>query len=838
MSSPGRPVSRVNVLSALAAATTAAVAYVLVLSLGSLPDRGWAVVIFTAPPVCAIAASYLLNARARSGMERWLHWPAAGLLAATVGLVLQLIGHPSVSPMGGPLNTSSNANAALYLAWHSLFALGVLAGAARLPAGRARLPLLGGAVALLFLLATDLLPLPTLFSSDGSYGAALRPALLGVLVLSAVATAWWTARAGVTPEAPSAWISVSAALLTAELVLNLLGAARYDALWWASVLTRDVAFGLLLVGLIVGIARELGGLERFTVTELERAEGRVRRSALATDLLLDASIALSRAVSEAEVAEALLDGACRVVGAPSGAMFAVDEERGALRLLATMGHDEVSRRQIAAQEPSSHSPEGRAARTGQPQFVETVEQAREYGDAGPSLLLGAGSLAAVPLLLSGTPVGVVVVLHPTSRPYPALERDLLVALAAQGSQALRRAQLYERQVSLAQSLQHSLLPERLPHRSDVSLAARYLPGARGLEVGGDWYDGMSLPDGRLALVVGDVMGKGIRAAAVMGQIRNAVRALAALDPEPAAVLAGLDRLAASFDDDEIVTVVYLLLDPAQGVAHIARAGHLPVLLVPQGCAPTFLPGGDSPPIGVPVASRDVAVAIVPAGALLLLFTDGLVEDRRTGLDVGLPALASTMGRLARAPYAKLDDLLDELVESTGLQTARSDDVTVLAARLETVLAPAPEADRVSAPPEQWRRAELSLRPQPESVPAARRFLSAQLRHWQVPSDSDAYDSALLCVSEMITNAVVHVGGEARLQVAIAGARLRLSVRDGSTSRPERRERDLLATGGRGMELLDATATAWGVEVAAASKTVWCEFDLPVPAALESTPVPV
>jgi len=145
---------------------------------------------------------------------------------------------------------------------------------------------------------------------------------------------------------------------------------------------------------------------------------------------------------------------------------------------------------------------------------------------------------------------------------------------------------------------------------------------------------------------------------------------------------------------------------------------------------------------------------------------------------------------------------------------------------------------VSAPPEQWRRAELSLRPQPESVPAARRFLAAQLRHWEVPEDSDTYDAALLCVSELVTDAVVHVGGEARLQVAIAGARLRLAVRDGSTSRPERRERDLLAIGGRGMALLDATATAWGVDVAGTGKTVWCEFDLPVPAALESTPVPV
>ena len=224
---------------------------------------------------------------------------------------------------------------------------------------------------------------------------------------------------------------------------------------------------------------------------------------------------------------------------------------------------------------------------------------------------------------------------------------MLGALAAQAGQALQRALLYERQRRTAEVLQRGLLPQRLPAVPGITMAARYAPGAAGLRVGGDWYDAIPVSGGRLALVMGDVMGKGVDAATRMSQIRGAVRVLAAVDPEPVAVAAGLDLLAGELAEDQIVTLVYLLLDPATGEGLIARLGHLPPLVVPRAAAS---PGCSTARGRRRSASRARSASrprsLVEPGSVLVLFTDGLVEERRTGLDVGLPALAAESRRLA------------------------------------------------------------------------------------------------------------------------------------------------------------------------------------------------
>src|SRR3954454_19224402 len=187
-------------------------------------------------------------------------------------------------------------------------------------------------------------------------------------------------------------------------------------------------------------------------------------------------------------------------------------------------------------------------------------------------------MAAAPLRIGKDPIGVLTVWDLTPREWPVEQRQGLSGVAAQGAQVLARAQAYEQQAA-ARTLQAALLPPLLPRPGRLDLAARYVPAQDGQMVGGDWYDCLVLADDRVVLVVGDVMGKGLRAAAQMGQIRMAVRAFASLAPAPAAVLTALDELQLALGTDEIATMVYLLLDPHTGSLRVARAGHLPPRLV-------------------------------------------------------------------------------------------------------------------------------------------------------------------------------------------------------------------------------------------------------------------
>src|SRR4051812_20970888 len=218
----------------------------------------------------------------------------------------------------------------------------------------------------------------------------------------------------------------------------------------------------------------------------------------------------------------------------------------------------------------------------------------------------------------------------------------------------RLLQVHEREHRIAETLQRSLLPERLPPIEGVALAARYLPGARGAAIGGDWYDVLERPDGRVALVVGDVAGHGLRAAASMGQLRNAFRAYGMVEASPAEVVARINRLVMSGVEQVMATVVYLVLDRESGEVAWSAAGHPPPLVIgPDGAR--FLEGGRSVPIGAadPAVFRE-ATAILPPGASLLLYTDGLVERRDTPLEDRLTQLAEAA--------ATAGDQLGELCE--------------------------------------------------------------------------------------------------------------------------------------------------------------------------------
>jgi PAS domain S-box-containing protein len=296
----------------------------------------------------------------------------------------------------------------------------------------------------------------------------------------------------------------------------------------------------------------------------------------------------------------------------------------------------------------------------------------------------------LPLVTSGEPIGALLFSFLAPRQITDEERIFLEALAGQCALALERAQMYEREHTTAETLQRSLLPDKLPDVPGMALKARYLPvrpagsgrsvrsaGRRGIEVGGDWYDAFRLPDGKLAVAAGDVMGKGLTAAAGMGRVRNALRALALTDPRPAAVLAGLDRLFLATElDEQVTTVCYLVVDPSTGEGVAGNAGHLPPLRLAPGKAPWLDPTEAGTPLGW-ASPRQQYPFSLPPGNTAVLYSDGLVENRKRGLDVGLAELVSIAAKAPPQIVADPGRLIDYLVADMLAGYEQDDDVTVL-----------------------------------------------------------------------------------------------------------------------------------------------------------------
>lgn len=284
----------------------------------------------------------------------------------------------------------------------------------------------------------------------------------------------------------------------------------------------------------------------------------------------------------------------------------------------------------------------------------------------------------LPLLAAGAPIGALRFAFTRPREVTEEERVFLEALAGQCALAVERALLFEREHKTAETLQLSLLPGKLPQVATLQLSARYHPATRHVQVGGDWYDAFALPDDRLAIVVGDVMGKGVAAAATMGRVRNALRALALNDPRPAAVLSGLDRLfSATEEAEQFTTVAYAVIDPETGTGVLSNAGHPPPLIVgPDGPAglSTAEPGT---PLGWP-SHRQQTHFSVAAGNTMVFYSDGLVENRRRGVDAGLDELVGVAADATPEVVGDPEILVDYLVDRMLAGYEQDDDVTVLA----------------------------------------------------------------------------------------------------------------------------------------------------------------
>ncbi|MEW2261080.1 SpoIIE family protein phosphatase [Streptomyces sp. NPDC047853] len=439
------------------------------------------------------------------------------------------------------------------------------------------------------------------------------------------------------------------------------------------------------------------------------------------------------------------------------------------------------------------------------------------------------STLAVPMVAHDTVVGLTQFARTKgSEPFGDRDRDLAVELAARAAVCIDNARLYRREHERALILQRSLLPPGDPEASGLDIACRYLPGnaatGRPSEVGGDWFDVIELPGHRTALVVGDVMGRGLRAAVAMGELRTAVRTLAQLDLEPAEVLSQLDEIArglgapggvqqatraarrpreADLSEVYLATCVYAVYDSVTRRCTFANAGHLPPVLVEPGEPALMLDVPPGLPLGVGGEPFEEVEVELPEGALLALYTDGLVESRDHPLDEGLQAFVGAL----TDPTLPLEDVCDQVLNTLGSHHGE-DDIALLMARVQGL-----PSESVG---------DWTLPREPRSVGRAREYARAQLLAWDL---EPLVDTTELLVSELVTNALRYGEGEIRLRLLLDRT-LVCEVWDAGLVQPRRRRARDTDEGGRGLQLVGLLSAAWGSRRTPRGKTVW--FELPLP----------
>lgn len=378
----------------------------------------------------------------------------------------------------------------------------------------------------------------------------------------------------------------------------------------------------------------------------------------------------------------------------------------------------------------------------------------------------------------------------------AIARDIAEHKRAQ--QEITR--LYEQQRHVALTLQRALMgsPPPVP---GMDTASRYRPATRGAGVGGDWFDLIPLGAGRVGVLVGDVMGRGLEAATVMGQLRSAANALARTGMPPAQMMHALDAVARDVPD-QLITCCYLVINAAQGEVTAASAGHLPVLLVQPDATVGQLPVPVSVPLGVGGIPHQETTLRVPHRSVLVLYTDGLVETRGSDLGTQIGALESELRAVFAATSSlerAADRVLAALLPRSGEPT---DDVTLLLAR--TLAAPLAST-------------QITLRPQPQQVAAGRRFTRDTLTAWQ---HTDLAHTACLLVSEILTNAVQHARHAIGLRLHYTAREIIAEITDDNPQLPQRTMPVPADETGRGLTLVEALATTWGARPSRSGKTVW------------------
>ncbi|MFE9267594.1 SpoIIE family protein phosphatase [Streptomyces anthocyanicus] len=389
--------------------------------------------------------------------------------------------------------------------------------------------------------------------------------------------------------------------------------------------------------------------------------------------------------------------------------------------------------------------------------------------------------------------------------------DLLVAaqLATHSALGIDKAVLYGREAYIADELQRTMLPENLPRCTGVRLASRYLPAAETARVGGDWYDAIPLPGSRVALVVGDVMGHSMTSAAIMGQLRTTAQTLAGLDLPPQEVLHHLDEQAQRLGTDRMATCLYAVYDPVSHRITVANAGHPPPVLLHLGGEAEVLRVPAGAPIGVGGVDFEAVELDAPAGATLLLYTDGLVESRLrdvwTGIEQLRERLAATAQLTGPDHPPPLEALCDEVLDMLG-PGDRDDDIALLAARFDGI-APSDVS--------YW-----FLDPEDAAPGKARRLARRALARWGMEDLTDAVE---LLVSEVVTNAVRYASKPVTLRLLRTDV-LRCEVGDDVPQLPRLRQARATDEGGRGLYLVNRLARRWGATRLSTGKVVWFELN--------------
>ncbi|WP_370409479.1 SpoIIE family protein phosphatase [Streptomyces fradiae] len=458
-------------------------------------------------------------------------------------------------------------------------------------------------------------------------------------------------------------------------------------------------------------------------------------------------------------------------------------------------------------------------------------RAQDPEGAARALAYGLHSLLTVPLLARGVVLGMANFWRGAETPEPFGEEDLSFAeeLAARAALAIDNARRFTREHSMAVALQRSLLPRVLPEQNAMQVAFRYLPATAG--VGGDWFDVIPLPGARIALVVGDVVGHGLHAAATMGRLRTAVANFSTLDLTPDELLSHLDELIDRLGEEtepgppgELgagavtgvgtggdggpgegtagATCLYAIYDPTSGACTMASAGHPgPALVRPDGSVEfPAVPAGL--PLGLGLGDRPFASARLKLepGSKLVLFTDGLLEGRQRDYDSGLKLLRETLARPDRTPDQTCADVL-----ATLLLPVPGDDIALLVAR----------ADRIPAD----RIAEWEVPADPSAVAPVRTAAAARIAEWGL---EDIGFTAELVLSELITNAIRY--GRPPVRVRLVYDRVLIcEVSDGSSTSPHLRHAADTDEGGRGLFLVAQFAQRWGTRYARRGKTIWAEL---------------
>ncbi|MCT9082874.1 SpoIIE family protein phosphatase [Streptomyces fulvoviolaceus] len=561
-------------------------------------------------------------------------------------------------------------------------------------------------------------------------------------------------------------------------------------------------------------------------TELRALSGRAETARERLDMLYDAGVGIGTSLDVTRTAEELAE-----LAVPRFADFAtVDlfdavlsggqpEAATTLRRAAFSGiRKDAPLYQVGEQiRLVDSTPQARSLSSGQAVVEPHLTEARgwraqDLERSAQIVEYGIHSLIAVPLRAGSLVLGVVNFWRSEKPdPFDTDEVALAEELVARAAVSIDNARRYTREHTMAVTLQRSLLPRNLPEQDALDIAYRYLPAQAG--VGGDWFDVLPLSGARVALVVGDVVGHGLHAAATMGRLRTAVHNFSALDLPPDELLSLLDELVARIDQDETeddgnapvtgATCLYAIYDPVSRLCTIARAGHPPPALVHPDGSVEFPDVPAGPPLGLGGLPFETADLELAEGSRLVLYTDGLVEDRERDIDVGLEMLRSALEGAGRSPEDTCQAVLD-----ARLPARATDDIALIVAHTRAL---APD-----------RFAEWQVPADPAAVAEVRARVTRQLAQWEL---DDLSFTTELILSELVTNAIRYGGDPIHVRV-LYGRSLICEVFDSSSTSPHLRYAAMTDEGGRGLFLVAQLAERWGTRYTPAGKVIWAEQNLP------------